>query len=139
MEVEIFTLADYAADQGNSKLTVVGTFDTLFTQNLPTKHPHCSLAVRIRIANSEAGKHDFEIKTIGPDGKEFSPKIKGDLTVMQNPNADYTTLNLVMNMNNLKLERAGKYHFEFHFDGDFRSGLTMTVVHGVPKGMQKAA
>jgi hypothetical protein len=139
MEVEIFTLADYAADQGNSKLTVVGTFDTLFTPNLPSKHPLCSLAIRFRIANSEAGKHDFEIKTIGPDGKEFNPKVKGDLTVMANPNADYTTLNLVMNMNNLKLEKAGKHHFEFHFDGEFRSGLTMTVVHGLPKGMQKAA
>jgi hypothetical protein len=139
MEIEIFTLADYAADQGNSKLTVVGTFDTLFAQQLPTAHPHCSIAIRIRIANSEAGKHAFEIKSLGPNGKEFTPPIKGDLTVMQNPNADYTTLNLVMGMNNLKFEKAGKYHFEFHFDREFRSGLTLTVVNGLPKGMQKAA
>ncbi|MCC6836675.1 MAG: hypothetical protein IT213_16945 [Cytophagales bacterium] len=139
MEIEIFTLADYAADQGNSKLTVVGTFDTLFTQSLPTQHPHCTLAIRFRVANSEAGKHDFEIRTVGPDGKEFIPNIKGDRTVMPNPNADYTTFNVVVNMNNLKLEKAGKHSFEFYFDGEFRSGLTMTVVQGLPKGMQKAA
>jgi hypothetical protein len=138
MELEIFSLADFAADYGNGKLTVVGTFDTIFTPNLPVVHPHCSVAVRIRVANSEAGHHDFEIKVIDPDGKVFQ-NVKGGMDINVNPIADYNTMNLVMNLNNLTIQKAGKFAFEFHFDNEFRSGLKLNVVQAMPPGMVKAA
>jgi hypothetical protein len=138
MELEIFTLADFAADYGNGKLTVVGTFDTVFVPQLPTKHPHCSIAIRMRIANSEAGAHDFMIRGLTPDGNIFQ-NVNGSMDIKPNGNTDYTTFNLVIGLNNLKLERAGKYAFEFHFDNEFRSGLKMNVVHGSPVSMVKAA
>jgi hypothetical protein len=139
MEIEIFTLADFAADQGNGKLTVVGTFDNLYCPQLPATHPACAVALRIRIANKEAGSHDFELKILNPDGKQFLSTIKAKMDVKVNPNADYVTLNMVFNLNNVKLEKAGKYAFEFYFDGEFRSGLKLNVVHAIPPGMVKAA
>lgn len=138
MEIEIFTLADFAADQGNGKLTVVGTFDTLFCPQLPAVQPAFAVALRMRIANKEAGKHLFEVKMLTPDGKQIN-SIKGDMDVKVNPHSDYATLNLVFNFNNFKLEKAGKYAFEFHFDGEFRSGLKLIVIHGMPSHFVKAA
>ncbi|MGE0587623.1 MAG: hypothetical protein AB7O48_03560 [Cyclobacteriaceae bacterium] len=138
MELEVFTLADFAADYGNGKLTVVGTFDTLFAPKLPAIHPHCAVAVRLRIANKDAGRHDFELRALSPDG-EVLHSAKGGLDLKPNPNAEYNTFNLVMNIVNLKLGKAGVFAFEFHFNDEFRSGLKMNVVHALPPGMTKAA
>jgi hypothetical protein len=138
MEHEIFSLADYAADYGNGKMLVAGTFDTLFTPQLPAVHPSCSIAIRLRVANSEAGAHDFEIRVLTPDKQQLH-SIKGRGEIRANPNADYTSMNIVMNLNNLKLEKAGKYAIEFYFDNEFRSGLSLHVIPGMPAGMVKAA
>jgi hypothetical protein len=128
MEIEIFTLADFAADYGNGKLVISGTFDSIFSPQFPAVHASCSLALRIRIANSESGTHTIELRSLGPNGKNFQEPIKGDLDVKKNPNADHSTINFVVNFNNLKFETPGKYAFEFHYDNEFRSGLTLTVV-----------
>lgn len=138
MELEIFTLADHASDHGRGKLTIDGTFDTIFSPQLPYMHPHCSIAARMRIANSEAGKHEFEIRALAPDGKVLH-SVKGNGDMKANPHNDYSTHNFVMNLNNLKLDKAGKYAFEFYFDGEFRSGLKLNLVHAMPPGMVKAA
>ena len=53
MEIEIFTLADFAQDN-NSKLTIVGTFDSIHAKEFPTQHPACSIACRLRFAAKEA-------------------------------------------------------------------------------------
>jgi len=102
MEIEIFTLADHAADYGNGKLVISGTFDTI---------------------------HTFEIKTIGlPNVQPF----KGNLSVKKNISAGHSTINLVVNLNSLKFEKPGRYSFEFHFDNEFRSGLSLSVLKGSP-------
>lgn len=129
MEIEIFTLADYAADYGNGKLVISGTFDTIFSHVFPFSHPNCSIALRIRLANSEAGEHDFEIKPIGL--KNIQP-LKGSMNVQQNRNADHATINIVLNLNNISFEKPGKYAFEFHFDGEFRTGLSLYLVKAAP-------
>lgn len=136
MELEIFTLADYAVDNGG-KLTIVGTFDTIFTQTTPAIHPSCVVATKFRVANSEAGQHEFEIRVQTPDKKELA-KIKGVGDVKPNPNADYSSSNFVIPIHNLKLEKLGKYTFEFYFDGEFRSGLTLHLVQ-IPIQLGKAA
>jgi hypothetical protein len=130
MEIEIFTLADFAADYGNGKLIVSGTFDTIFAGKYPAVHPSCAIAIRIRVANSQAGQHDFELRPIGLS--TVNP-VKGTMDVKLNPNTDHSTLNIIVNLNNLKLEKAGKYSFEFYFDGEFRSGLNLYALNAPGK------
>jgi hypothetical protein len=132
MEVEIFTLADFAADYGQGKLNIIGTFDAIFPQQFPFVHPNCSLALRLRVANSESGMHNLNIKFIDPDGKDFNQPVNGDLQVAKNPNADYSTSNFILNFSNLKFDKPGKYAFELHWDGEFRSGLTLNLVKSTP-------
>lgn len=138
MITEIFTLADYAADGPPGKLTIVGTFDTYFCQEVPLIIPNCSIALRIRFANSEAGSHDIKIKFHGP--KPFAlPDFEGKLEVFPNPNAEYSTSNLVINLSNLKIESFGKHTIELWVDGEFESGLSLHIVKVDPTQLIKAA
>lgn len=136
MEIEIFTLADYAVDNAG-KLTVVGTFDMIYTQAVPTTHPSFYVALKFRVANSEAGQHDFGIKVQAPDRKVLVD-IKGVGEVKPNPNADYSSSIIVIPIHNLKLDQLGKYTFEFHYDGEFRSGLCLYLVQ-IPIELGRAA
>jgi hypothetical protein len=92
----------------------------------------------MRFPNSEAGPHSFEIRALTPSGKILHT-VNGKGDVKSNPNATYSTRNLVMNLNNFKLDEYGAYAFEFWHNGEFHSGLKMHVVQGLPPGMVKAA
>ena len=127
MEIEIFTLADFANDSGNGKMNIVGTLDQINVPSLPFVLPHCAVATRIRIANSEAGAHSFELVCIDPEGNEFQ-RLPGTLNAAVNSNAEYSAFNLPLNISNFKVDKIGKYAFELYYDGEFRSGLTMHVV-----------
>ncbi len=136
MEVELFTLADYAIDNGG-KLTVVGSFDSIFTQTFPTVHPSSYLALKFRVANSEAGVHNFQIIGKDPSGKEVM-RVDGTSDVKVNPNYGYNSSIVVIPLFNIKFEMAGRYTIELSFDGEFRSGLSLHIVQ-VPIQLGKAA
>jgi hypothetical protein len=115
MEIEIFTLADFAQDN-NSKLTIVGTFDAIHTKQLPTTHPSCSIACRLRFSAKELGQHDFKIRLIDTTGKEIIEPIQGDININEPPNGQLATINIVINFNQLKFEKTGRYSFELYID-----------------------
>jgi len=136
MEIEIFSLSDYAVDN-NGKLSVIGTFDTIFTHQVPTIHPSFYVAVKFRVANSEAGQHEFQIRGLTPDGKEIAT-IKAIGEVRPNANTGYSSTNIVVPFYNMKMDKLGKYCFEFYYDGEFRSGLSLHLVQ-LPIELNKAA
>lgn len=138
MEIEIFTLCDYAAEGQPGKLTVVGTFDTLHCQDVPVVHPNCSIALRVRVANKEAGEHDMEIRFRSPSGQQLS-NIQGQMNVIPSNSMNYSTTNLVLNFSNLELKELGKYTFELWIDGEFRSGLSMNVLKIDPSQLKRVA
>lgn len=138
METEIFTLCDYATEGQPGKLTIVGTFDTIHCQNVPVVHPNCSIALRLRIANKEAGLHDIEIKFQSPEGKEIT-KIQCQLNVVPSDFANYSTTNLVLNFGNLELKDLGKYTFELWINGEFQSGLSMNLLRIDPSKLKRVA
>jgi len=124
MEIEIFTLADFAQDN-NSKLTVVGTFDSIHTKQFPAVHAACSLACRLRFGAKETGSHDFKIRLINVDGKEMIQPITGNFNVGAPSNGQYSTLNLVLNFAQLQFEKPGRYSFELYIDEEWKSGLPL--------------
>lgn len=126
MEIEIFTLADFAQDN-NSKLTIVGTFDSISSKQFPAQHPACSLACRLRFAAKEAGAHDFKIRLIDSGGKETIQPIEGNINIAAPPNGQFSSVNLVINFNLLQFEKAGRYSFELYIDGEWKSGLPLLL------------
>ena len=124
MEIEIFTLADFAQDN-HSKLTIVGTFDSIHSKQFPATHPACSIACRLRFAAKEAGAHDFKLRLIDTGGKETIQPIEGNINIGAPPNGQFASINIVVNFNQLKFENPGRYSFELYIDGDWKSGLPL--------------
>ena len=126
MEIEIFTLCDFAQDN-HSKLTIVGTFDSIGSKQFPAVHPTCTIACRLRFAAKEAGDHDFKLRMTDVNGKEIIKPIEGEIKVGVPPNNQYASVNLVVNFNQLKFETPGRYSFELYIDGDWKSGLPLLL------------
>ena len=94
MEIEIFTLSDFAQDN-NSKLTIVGTFDSIQTKQFPATHPACTVSCRLRFAAKESGEHEFKLRLIDAAGKETIKPIEGNITIGVPPAGRVTTINIV--------------------------------------------
>ena len=124
MEIEIFTLADFAQDN-NSKLTVVGTFDAIQVKQFPVQHPSCSIACRLRFGNKEIGQHDFKLRLTDANAKEILQPIEGNINIGTPPNGQFAAINIVINFNQLQFEKPGRYSFELYIDGEWKSGLPL--------------
>ena len=125
MEIEIFTLCDFAQDN-QQKLTVVGTFDSLWATQFPVLHPFCSVACRLRFSNKDKGEHNFMLKLIDSTGRQVIPECNGIFTIGESP-AGYSSINLVANYGQLQFSSAGRYSFELYVDGEWASGLPLNV------------
>jgi hypothetical protein len=124
MEIEIFTLCDFAQDN-NSKLTIVGTFDSINAKQFPVQHPACAVACRLRFAAKEAGAHDFKLRMIDASGKESIQPIEGNINIPPAANGQVVSINLVINFNQLQFSLPGRYSFELYIDGDWKTGLPL--------------
>jgi hypothetical protein len=124
MEIEIFTLSDFAQDN-NSKLTIVGTFDSIHAKQFPVTHPACTISCRMRFAAKESGEHSFKLRLIDASGKETIKPIEGNINIGVQPSGQSASINIVVNFNQLKFETAGRYSFELYVDGDWKTGLPL--------------
>lgn len=136
MEVEIFTLCDYAND-ANGKLTIVGTFDSIYCNQFPANQQICAIALRLRFSEREYGKHKVRIRLIDQNQKQLQ-NFDGEVMVGKPKlGLTYTSLNFVMRQINLKFDSPGKYSFELFVDDDWRSGLPLNLVQ-IDKGLKAA-
>lgn len=140
MNIEIFSVCDYASDYGQGKLNVLGTFDTVFAPSYPFVLPQSAVAARIRVGRHEEGHHEFEIRFLDSDGNVFREGIKGQADIKLGANEDYSTFNMPINLGAIEFPKAGRYAVELHWDGEFAIGLTVKAVLAAQvQGMQKAA
>ncbi len=126
MEIEIFTLCDFAQDN-HSKLTVVGTFDSIHSKQLPFVQGSFSVACRLRFSEKEVGEHDMRLRFIDGEGKELIKPIEGKMNIAHPRNGQYSAVNLVFNFNQVKFEKKGRYSFELYIDDEWESGLPLFV------------
>ncbi len=124
MEIEIFTLADFAQDN-QSKLTIVGTFDSIQAAKFPVQHPACSIATRLRFAESETGPHEFKLRLIDSQGREVIQPVKGNIQISHPAGIQVVSVNIVINFSQLQFEHAGRYSFELYIDDDWKTGLPL--------------
>jgi hypothetical protein len=129
MEIEIFTLADFAQDN-SSKLTIVGTFDSINSKQFPTTHASCAIACRMRFAAKESGDHGFRLKLIDAKGKDIIKPIEGNINITTPANGQFSSVNIVVNFSQLKFDTAGRYSFELYIDDDWKSGLPLFLNQG---------
>ena len=128
MEIEIFTLCDFAQDN-NSKLTVVGTFDSIHSKLFPFVQQSFSVACRLRFSEKETGSHDMRLRFTDSKGNELIKPIEGQMNIAQPRNGQYSAVNLVFNFNQVKFEKPDRYSFELYIDDEWTSGLPLFINH----------
>ena len=131
MDIQIATLCDFAADYGNGKMVINGTFDALRATKMPVVHPHCSLAMRICVLPEDSGDHRMTINIIDEDGNSVDPSkmpIRADMPIKVPDEVPFLTRNLVLNFQGLKFSSAGIYHVDVTVDGELVIRLRLRVV-----------
>ena len=126
MKVELFCLADYAADQAG-KLTIVGIFDTLAGPQFPLMHPSCALAVKLRFQAIEAGTKRLRLNLTDADGKLVLPSMDLPLEVQMQEGHHTCTRQVVANIGGLKIEQPGEYSFDLAVDGRHETSIPLFV------------
>jgi len=126
MNIEAFLLCDAATDQ-RGKLNILGAFDNIFAKKMPTMHPACAVAARIRFEKIEEGSHPIRIRIIDEDGKSIGPKLEGNVNVRIGDDADSTATNIVLNIQRLKFEKYGQYRIDLAIDNQIKASLPFHV------------
>jgi hypothetical protein len=127
MTIQIAVLCDAAADY-SGKLNLLGTFDTIFSQQFPAAHPHCAVALRLSFEKSEEGRHQMGISLVDDDGKSIFPKplpsIPVDVVV---GDSTFISRNFVLNFQGLTFERPGLYSVDISLDGRHEASIPLAV------------
>lgn len=126
MNVEAFLICDAATDS-MGKLNILGAFDTLNARSFPTLHPHCAVAVRLRLQRIEKGSHQFSVHIIDDDGKFIVPSLNGNFDVVIREHERSAVVNFVLNLQSLRIEREGELAIVLYVDGKELSRLPLHV------------
>ena len=126
MNVEIYSLCDAATSDGG-KLNMLGAFDTIWIKKFPAVHPHCAIALRIRFDRKERGTHNVKINALDPNGANVVPPLEGKVNVKTVDQISSSSINLILNIQQLKLTNEGEYSFELDIDGKKISSLPLFV------------
>jgi len=105
MKIELFTLCDFAQENGG-KLTIVGTFDTIVAREFPCVHPALSVVVRLRHDLWEFGRHRFRVETRDLDGDPIAAPVEGSLEVRGVGNATAVS-HIVFSVANVRFKAPG--------------------------------
>ena len=130
MNIEAFLLCDAATDQ-QGKLNILGAFDNIFTKKVPVVHPACAIAARIRFEKKEEGSHQIKISIIDEDGKSIGPNLQGNIDVNIGANQDYSSANIILNIQRLKFEKIGRYWIELYIDNQMKSSLPFNLTESI--------
>jgi len=116
MKIQMAVLCDAATDY-NGKLNILGTFDTIFTPQMPAFHPQCSIALRLVFSKIEEGQHKLKINFVNEDGKFVMPSIELPVDVAFPADSHFLSRNFIVNIQQLKFDQEGIYSIDIALDG----------------------
>lgn len=131
MQVESFMLCD-AATIGGGKLNVLGAFDTLYTPKVPTTHPSCAVALRMRFDHAEVGAHKFKLKVVDTDGKQIANFPERTIEVKIPDGGSFAVTNQIVNFMGLTFKDYGNYSIDLTLDNRHEASLPLSVTQ-IPK------
>jgi hypothetical protein len=132
MTIQVAVLCDAATDY-NGKLNLLGTFDTIYTPQLPAQHPQCSIATRIAFDRMEEGHHKLVVNFVDEDGQPIMASMDVPVEVTFPPDATFISRNFIVNIQQLKLEKTGLYSIDLSLDGRALSSIPLAVKRMEPK------
>ncbi len=140
MEIQIAVLCDAATDS-HGKLNILGTFDTIYTSQLPAVHPQCSIALRMTFDKDEEGKHHLKLAFLDEDGqlvkgeneRLLMPSMDIPLEVAVPDDSIFVSRNFIINIQQLKFEKPGLYSIDIAMDEQRKATIPLLIKHMPPK------
>lgn len=126
MDIQVAVLCDAATDN-NGKLNILGTFDTIYTSQLPAVHPQCSIALRITFNKVEEGEHKVRLNFVDEDGKPVMRSIELPIQVSVPDDTIFVSRNFIVNIQQLKFEKTGLYSIDLAVDGRQEGSIPLLV------------
>lgn len=128
MKVELFSLCD-AATNYQGKLNILGTFDSVWTKEMPVVYPRCAVALRLRFLKIEEGIHKIKLGIVNADGKAVSPPFETDADI-QFTNTQFNSIasNMILNYQGLKFQDYGEYAIDLSIDNRHEASLPLYIV-----------
>jgi hypothetical protein len=126
MTIQLAVLCDAAVDY-HGKLSLLGTFDTIFANKFPAAHPQCSVALRIIFSKIEEGSHKMKMNFVDEDGKYIMPSVDLPLDIQVPGDAGFISRNFIINIQQLKFEQPGQYAIDLALDGRHELSIPLTV------------
>ncbi len=127
MKIETFVVCDAAANY-HGRLSILGAFDIIFSEKIPCVYSQCAVALRLRFSQIEEGDHKIRIDIVDEDGKPVIKHIDGGVKVRFDKYPyNSMVLNIVLNIQNLKIEKYGEYAIDLAIDGKQEASLPIFV------------
>jgi Family of unknown function (DUF6941) len=133
VNVQVAILCDAATDD-NGKLNLLGAFDTIYAQQLPTIHPQCAVALRVTFVAGDEGQRKLALNFINADGRPIMPPMEIPVPVVLPEDVHFVTRNLIVSIQQLKFVEAGLYSVDVLLDGQPLASIPLQV-----KLIQRAA
>lgn len=134
MIVEIASICDAAtANDAGGRLNILGSFDRIFSQ-FPLVIPQCAAAFRIRYQRAEAGVHKLVLSIEDVCGHPIVPGMESKVSFEPVAKGfDTAAMNLILNMQRLKIDRPDKYMIRLIIDDEEYVALPLYALE-VPHG-----
>ncbi len=132
MDIQIAVLCDAATDS-HGKLNILGTFDTIYTSQLPAVHPQCSIALRMTFEKIEEGAHKVKLNFVDEDGGPVMPSMDIPLEVTVPEDSIFVSRNFIINIQQLKFEKPGLYSIDISMDDRQEGSIPLLIKHIPPK------
>ena len=135
MNIEIFALCDAATEAGG-KLNLLGAFDSIMAPTVPVAHPSCAVALRIRFKRIETGPHRVKVAVVNADGRPALPPFETQFNIRSGEQDDSAVANLILNLQQLRLEDYGRYSVDLAVDGRQEGSLPL-FLRPVPQSVRE--
>lgn len=128
MNIQVAVLCDAATDD-NGKLNLLGAFDTIYTQQLPAKHPQCSIALRATFGHEDEGAHKLRLNFVDADGHPVTPTIEIPVDVALPGDSHFGTRNFIVSIQQLRFDKPGLYAIDIVLDDRTQASIPLLVKH----------
>jgi len=126
MDIQIAALCDFAADYGG-RLCISGVFESITVGGFPAIHMQCAVVLRVVFRREDEGMHRLVLNFVDEDGKAIMPALDAQMPLELPPDWFCAARNFILNMQNLKFDRAGMYAVDISIDERVVASIPLTL------------
>ncbi len=127
MIVDCFVMCAGAETAANGQLSITRILNAISTKSLPINRFPGMIAMHLRFAKDETGKHEFELRVVDPDGKIIDRQPASD-DVQIPPGQTYACYAHALMPMSTQIEEYGPHAVELWLDGDLKASYEFSIL-----------